>query len=199
MSYVIEKLIKRKLINPPKFLSTNTVYEVIMGSVAYGVSQGSSDNDIYGFAIPYKEDIFPHLRGEIEGFGKQKQRFDQFQQHHIKDEQEGKSYDITIYNIVRYFQLCMENNPNMVDSLFVPDNCVLFASSIGQKVRENRRIFLHRGSWHKFKGYCFSQKTKMKNNSIKADKIRKFENDHNLDHSILFKCVEEEIKNRKLI
>ena len=28
-------------------------------------------------------------------------------------------------------------------------------------MRENRRIFLHKGAWHKFKGYAYSQLHKM--------------------------------------
>jgi hypothetical protein len=48
-----------------------TQYLVHMGSDAYGVSSNSSDIDAYGFCIPPKSYIFPHLSGEIEGFGKQ--------------------------------------------------------------------------------------------------------------------------------
>jgi hypothetical protein len=59
----------------------------------------------------------------------------------------------------------MENNPNMIDSLFVPERCVLHSTEIGNMVRENRKLFLHRGCWHKFKGYAFSQLHKMRTKS----------------------------------
>ena len=131
----------------------------MMGSFAYGVSSDTSDNDAYGFAIPPKEDIFPHLRGEILGFGRQINRFEQWQQHHIMDGK--KQWDFTVYSIVKFFNLCMENNPNMVDALFVPQNCVLHMTSIGQSVRDNRRLFLHKGAWPKFRGYAYSQLHKM--------------------------------------
>ena len=133
-----------------------------MGSVAYGVSDDTSDQDIYGWCIPPKHVVFPHLNGEIEGFGRQKQRFDQYQQHGIVNPAEpGTSYDLSIYGIVKYFSLCMENNPNMLDSLFVPQSCILRISAIGNMVRENRRMFLHKGCWHKLKGYSYSQLHKM--------------------------------------
>jgi hypothetical protein len=45
----------------------------------------------------------------------------------------------------------------MIDSLFVPERCVLSATKIANMVRENRKMFLHKGSWHKFKGYAYSQ------------------------------------------
>ena len=56
----------------------------------------------------------------------------------------------------------MDNNPNMIDSLFTPRTCVLSCSKIGEMVRENRKLFLHKGSWHKFKGYAYSQMNKMR-------------------------------------
>lgn len=165
MPSTIKKLEDKGLIRPPGWLSCNIMYESLMGSVAYGVSSDTSDMDIYGFAIPPKEVVFPHLAGEVYGFGKQIKRFEQFQEHHIECEDElagkGRSYDVQIFNIVKYFSLLMENNPNMVDSLFTAQECVLHITQVGNMVREKRKIFLHKGSWHKFKGYAYSQLHKM--------------------------------------
>nr|WP_309691431.1 nucleotidyltransferase domain-containing protein [Armatimonas sp.] len=165
MASTVERLAQRKLISPPKWLPTCIAYETIMGSMAYGVSSDSSDMDIYGFCIPPKDDVFPHLRGEIPGFGRQLQRFEQYQQHHIEDKDalagRGREYDLTIFSLVKFFQLAMENNPNIVDSLFTPRECVLHCNAIGERVREKRQIFLHKGAWHKFKGYAYSQVHKM--------------------------------------
>ncbi len=170
MTSRVQDLTTRGLISPPRYVASAMQLEVQMDSVAYGCSSGDSDRDIYGFCIPPKEVVFPHLAGEIQGFGKQKQRFDQFQQHHVEDPAtsctalggSGVEYDFAIYNIVKYFQLVMENNPNMIDSLFVPDRCVLFCTDIGQMVLDDRKAFLHKGAWHKFKGYSYSQLSKMK-------------------------------------
>lgn len=161
MSSVTQRLAKMGLITPPDYLPTNVHYETKMGSIAYGVATDESDVDVYGFGIPPKTIIFPHLAGEIHGFGRQIQRFEQYQKHHVKDESTGKEWDLAIYNIVKYFALCMDNNPNMIDSLFTPQHCVLHATAVGQHVRENRRLFLHKGAWHKFKGYAYSQLHKM--------------------------------------
>ena len=157
MGSVVKRLTRNQLIRPPAFVENGTQYEVYMGSVAYGVSDDMSDVDIYGFCIPPKDVIFPHLRGVIPGFGRQIQNFEQYQKHHILDHSSDREYDLTIYNIVKYFQLCMENNPNMIDSLFVPDRCVAYMTPVGSMVRENKYIFLHKGSFHKYKGYAHSQ------------------------------------------
>lgn len=158
---ILKKLQNVNLIHPPKWLPDNTVYLTQMGSVAYGCSGDTSDCDYYGFCIPYKDMIFPHLKGEIPGFGSQQKRFDQWSEHHINSQDGKKTYDFAIYNIVRFFQLCMDNNPNMIDALFTPRNCVMHCTQIGNLVRDNRKIFLHKGCWHKFRGYAYSQLHKM--------------------------------------
>ena len=146
--------------SPPPWLPLNVMYETYTGSRSYGIQSEGSDYDLCGFCIPPKDMIFPHLAGEIPGFGRQIERFDQYQQHHITDG--NKIWDITIYSIVRYFQLVMENNPNMIDSLFTDRRHVTCSTAVGEMVRERRKLFLHKGSWHKFRGYAFSQLHKIR-------------------------------------
>lgn len=160
MQTIIRTLEEQGKIHIPEWLADNIQYLTIIGSEAYGVPKRESDYDMYGFTIPPKEEIFPHLKGEIPGFGRHIRRFEQWQEHHIQHGE--KQYDFAIFSIVKYFQLCMENNPNMIDSLFTPPDCVVHITRIGQMVRENRKIFLHKGAWHRFKGYAYSQMHKMK-------------------------------------
>jgi uncharacterized protein len=161
----LQRLTDRGLVKPPRWLPGNVQYETMMGSVAYGVSSDTSDLDVYGWAIPMKEDIFPHLRGEIVGFGKLAGRFEQYEEHHVEDREamagHGRLYDLTIFGIVKFFALAMENNPNIIDSLFTPTTCVLHCTKVGNHVRENRKLFLHKGAWPKFKGYAYSQLHKL--------------------------------------
>lgn len=157
----LQRLTNQERLKPPRWLPGNVQYETIMGSVAYGVSSDTSDVDVYGWAIPPKDDLFPHLRGEVLGFGTPRPRFEQFQEHHVEDHDalagHGRMYDLTIYGIVKFFNLAMENNPNVIDSLFTPASCVLHTTRVGNLVREQRRQFLHKGAWPKFKGYAYSQ------------------------------------------
>ena len=81
----LQRLTDRGLIKPPRWLPGGVQYETIMGSVAYGVSSDTSDLDVYGWAIPPRDDVFPHLRGEIPGFGTPKPQFQQYQEHHVVD------------------------------------------------------------------------------------------------------------------
>lgn len=147
-------------VHPPAWLPDNLVYETMTGSVAYAVSSDTSDIDVYGVCIPPKDLVFPHLAGEIHGFGQQLKRFDNWQQHHIKAG--GKEWDFQVYGIVNFCHLVMMNNPNMVDALFTPRRCVLSVTAIGEYLREHRRDFLSKKAWHSFKGYAFQQMAKMR-------------------------------------
>jgi predicted nucleotidyltransferase len=161
----LQRLTDRGLVKPPRWLPGNVQYETIMGSVAYGVSSDTSDVDVYGWAIPPKDYVFPHLRGEILGFGKPSKRFEVYQEHHVVDRDSlaghGRTYDLTVFGIVKFFSLAVENNPNVIDCLFTPATCVLHSTRVGNLVRENRRLFLHKGAWPKFKGYAYSQLHKL--------------------------------------
>ena len=150
-------------VHPPSWLPDNLCYETMMGSVAYGVASEASDVDVYGIVLPPKDVVFPHLSGEIFGFGTQIKRFDTWQEHHI--DALDKQWDFQILGIVKFFQLAMENNPNIIDSIFTPRRCVLSSTAIGEYIREHRTDFLHKGAWHKFKGYAYSQLNKIKTKS----------------------------------
>jgi uncharacterized protein len=167
---LLDKLEKKGLIHPPSFVVSNTMYLTIMGSHAYGVADTNvkdktPDMDMYGFCIPPKDFLFPHLRGEILGFGTSGPRFEQWQQHHVIDQDShaghGQEWDFAIFNIVKFFELCRDNNPNMVDSLFTPENCVVHCTQIGRMVRDKRKLFLSKKAWKKFRGYAYSQLHKM--------------------------------------
>lgn len=175
---LLHRLQKDGLIHPPKWLADNTQYLTAMGSVAYGVSGDMSDVDIYGFAFPPKDQVFPHLAGYIPGFGTKPQQFECWQEHHVKTQ--TKEYDFQVFSIVRYFDLLMENNPNMLDSLFTPQRCVLHTTDVADMVRENR---------HMFRGYAYQQlkKVKTKNQPNTPSNIAK----------ILSKVVAVDLKNVK--
>lgn len=159
---LIERLQSKGLIKPPTFVVGGTQYLTVMGSQAYAVNESDSDLDVYGWCIPPRDMVFPHLRGEIQGFGYQTQKFEQFQQHHIVEKDTRKEYDLNIYSIIKYFQLVMDNNPNMIDSLFTHQQCVIKSTKLSDHVRDNRKTFLSKKAWHTFKGYSYAQMHKMR-------------------------------------
>lgn len=199
---IIQKLQTQNLIHPPKWLPDNLIYCTVMGSDAYGVSSGSSDIDVYGYCIPRKDMVFPHLAGEIPGFGRQIQKFEQWSEHHVEQPGTDKIYDFSIYSIVKYFYLCMENNPNMIDSLFTPQRCIIHNTQIGEHVRSNRKMFLHKGSWHKFKGYAYAQLHKIRtganSDKTKIKIVLNMEDDLGIPRYTILEDVEKELLKRGL-
>jgi len=57
-SYTEQLALKGLLPELPYHVRDGIQYEVVMGSLAYGVSNDNSDMDVYGFSIPPKEIIF---------------------------------------------------------------------------------------------------------------------------------------------
>lgn len=140
----------------PEWLKSNVQYLTIMGSEAYGCATDTSDKDIYGIVIPPKNLI--QSDNLLLGFD-EIPVFNQWQKHH--HEENGFSYDFSIYSITRYFKLLLENNPNMLDSIFTPDRCVLFSTFIGQKIKQNRHLFLSKQCFYKMQAYAMSQLHKL--------------------------------------
>ena len=122
-----------------------TSYEVITGSVSYGITTESSDTDIVRITVPPLEYIFPTVSGHIPNFGNNPPKFDSSQQHHMNFE--NNQYDVAIYGLIKFFQLAAENNPNICDVLFVDDKFILHSDNVGKIIRDNRKLFLHKGSY----------------------------------------------------
>ena len=176
----------------PNFISDESVSMLtVMGSRAYGTETPESDWDFYGVLVPPVDVVFPHLKGRITGFGKQVQEFNQSQGQHL--ENEGGEFDVTIYNITRYFQLCMDGNPNMIDSLFTGDSSLVKCDNVGKIIRENRQLFLSQKCYHTFKGMAFSHMCRLNNRERigkRAELINQYGYDVK-DASHIIRLVEE--------
>lgn len=190
---LLQKLRDKGLIHPPTWIPDNTVILTIMGSQSYGCHTEDSDMDIYGVAIPPKDQIFPP--GEIRYFGYQTPPIKTWVEHHVLDTDalagNGREYDFSVYGIVKYFDICMGCNPNCIDSLFTPQNCVIHSTQVGDMIRENRKLFLSKACFQTFKNYAYSQTRKIATKSHKGlDELRDFEEKHNLPKEIPFEDVE---------
>lgn len=160
---LIQELKDKGFVNPPYFLADNVIYLTIGGSEAYGVATDTSDKDMWGIAMPPRHYIFPTEAGIIPGFGTQPPSFNVWQEHHIKTP--GTEYDFSVYSIVKFFELARIGNPNIMDALFVPQNCITTITKAGQHIRENRHLFLSKAMWPCFKGFAFNHLKNMKNSN----------------------------------
>jgi len=194
---ILQKFLDKKLIHPPIWMPNNCMYLTIMGSRAYGCEKPDSDFDIYGFAVPPKSNVFSHLNGEIQGFGQNTKPYQQWDEKGLTHPDSGAEWSFTVYSIVKYFHLVMGGNPNMVDSLFTPINCVIHTTQIGNLVRDNRKKFLSKRLFLNIRNYANSQIHKMNLKQPEGlDKILAFETSHNLSHSITKEMIKKELEKR---
>ena len=125
-----------------KFLGKNIIYLTISGSKAYGTSNENSDTDIRGVAVESLDDI---LTGKS---------FEQI---------EDDKTDTVIYSLRKFFKLCAECNPNVLEMLGTRQEDILFINDAGKKIRDNAEIFLSKLAYKKFVGYATAQLRRLQN------------------------------------
>lgn len=148
---LVSILAAKKLIDPPKFCYENLCLLVKTGSEVYGCKTDSSDLDLAAVCVPTKNILFPY-EDCIFGFGSRPRTFETYQKHHIQHE--NTEVDLTIYSIVKFFELCRQGNPNLIDILFTPERYVVHETTIGRVIRENKNLFISGRIVDKYLAYC---------------------------------------------
>jgi predicted nucleotidyltransferase len=123
------------------------IFKCISGSHLYGTARPESDEDIRGVFIPTGE--FYH------GFMNKVEQVES----HVPDE--------TYWEITKFFRLCIDNNPNILELLFVPLNSkyTLTCTKEWEDIVANRELFLSTKARHTFSGYAVSQLLKAEEDS----------------------------------
>jgi predicted nucleotidyltransferase len=110
---------------PEKLLATHPhsiLFECIAGSHAYGTANAQSDEDTRGiFAVPARE--YLNLERPAD---------------QVSDERGNVVY----YSLRRVIELLTQANPNILELLFMPDDCVLKTSPEMQQLIAARDIFV---------------------------------------------------------
>jgi predicted nucleotidyltransferase len=118
------------------------IFECIVGSRAYGTATPESDTDLRGvFLLPASHYL---------------QLYDVVNQ--VSDE----TNDITYYTLKRFFELAADANPNILELLFVPDDCVRKTSKEWERIKDNKNLFISKRVLHTYSGYAVAQIKKAK-------------------------------------
>lgn len=110
------------------------VFEAIAGSRAYGLDTLGSDTDIKGvFVLPQEVffglDYTPQVNNETN--------------------------DIVYYELGRYIELLIKSNPNMMELLYTPADCVLYKHPIMDQL--NPDLFISKECEASFANYAYTQ------------------------------------------
>ncbi len=145
--------------------NNNKILEIKVGSHLYGTNTPKSDEDFSGVFLPTKEFIFGFRKVEEVNLS-------------ITDKDEaGKNtehaVDRKLYEFRKFVKLALDNNPNIIEQVFVNEANIVYINEVGRALLAKRHRFPHKGLLQKFKGYAFSQKHKM---VIRSDKFHQLDN-----------------------
>lgn len=121
-----------------EWLDGRTILLARHGSHAYGTSTPESDVDLKGIAIPPPAYYFGFTR-----------RFEQAVT--------SEPYDMTIFEIAKFFRLAADCNPGILEVLWAEDGDYPHLTALGERVLERREDFLSKKVRYTFSGYAMSQ------------------------------------------
>lgn len=125
------------------WLSANTIFLTMHGSHAYGLNTESSDVDMAGICIPTKDHVLGFLNS-----------LEQIQ----FDKPDGQ-----IYSIIKFFRLAADNNPNVMELLWIdPKYMVTYDHSWLLDMLSNRDLFLSKKVRYTYSGYAVAQLKRIK-------------------------------------
>lgn len=119
-----------------QFLKDNNLllFEAISGSRAYGTDLPTSDTDLRG--------VFYLPKNEFYGLNNIPQ---------ISDSTNDEVY----YELGRFIELLYKNNPNMLELLAMPQDCIQYKHPLFERIKKD--IFLSKLCKNTFAGYAISQ------------------------------------------
>jgi uncharacterized protein len=106
------------------------------GSHAYGTNIETSDEDYGGVYIQPLNDIL--------GFG-------------YKEQINDNKNDTVFYEVKRFLELISSNNPNTLEALSVPEDCIIYKDPVFDEILKHKSDFVTKVCAKSFAGYAIQQ------------------------------------------
>jgi len=136
----------------------NKILEFISGSHLYGTNTPTSDKDFMGIFVAPKEFYLGLNKVEEVDFSIVSKSAD--------GKNDENAVDKKFYELRKFIKLAADGNPNIIESIFVNENNILYQNDLGRKLLVNTQLFPSKLVKQKFIGYAVSQ---MKKASVKPD------------------------------
>lgn len=114
------------------------LYQFYRGSQTYGTSTPESDWDEGG--------VFLEPTNQVIGLGLD-----------FQDQIQDEKHDKVWYSLKKYLNLLCTSNPNMLESLFVDDEFVIYEHPIITEIKKHRQEFVTKECFNAFIGYSITQ------------------------------------------
>lgn len=115
--------------------------EALVGSHAYGLNTPQSDKDYLGvYQVPTS-----HVLGVEKITDTYTQSGPEFEN------------DLTMHEVGKFFKLAMQNNPTVLELLWLPEENYVALTPVGELIIENRHLFLSKTVKDSFGGYAMAQ------------------------------------------
>lgn len=142
-----------KVMDEQLIAENNKILELGIGSYLYGTNIDTSDKDYLGIFMPNIEYVL--------GF----KTCEEVTLNIIDKNKDGKNtqkaLDRKFYEFRKYITLAFNNNPNILETLFVNQENIIFINDIGKELLNIKHLFPYKGLKERFLGYAFAQKHKM--------------------------------------
>jgi hypothetical protein len=131
------------------------LYEYVRGSVAYGTNVESSDRDTGG--------VFLEPIEQIIGLGLD-----------FQEQIEDEKGDTVWYSLHKFMNLLCKSNPTMLESLFIPDEFVIYEHPIMTEIKKHRQDFITKECFKHISAFSYSQIKKCRGqNKLIVNPIKK--------------------------
>ena len=130
-----------------------TIYRFRSGSHMYGLNTPSSDVDFMEVFLPAPEDVLGLKQVEVIDVSTKSSAADRRNSAEDVDDQR--------YTLQRYLQLLLANNPNILETLFVPKSVMEVCDPILKPILSHPEKIVCKKCYQTFNGYAKSQEHKL--------------------------------------
>jgi predicted nucleotidyltransferase len=136
-----------------KFPKENIIFLAETGSQLYGTATEDSDTDFVGVCVPPKDFCYG-----LYNFDQLENRTNPTNSGMMNNKED---VDETIYSITKYIRLLEKNNPNVLELLATPEDNIKYIDEFGQRLLDNKELFISKLIKNTFGGYARAQRSKI--------------------------------------
>lgn len=130
------------------------------GSHLFGLNTPTSDMDMGGL-----------FRNDID---------DLLQLQNPAGEISDHKHDITYYELKKFLNLACTNNPTVLETLWVPKECIQMKTNVYDRLIQDRSLFITKGCFFSYTGYAHAQIKRAKGKNKKVNFTDSYVNDNGI-------------------